>query len=72
MLAPIANPNKMLDDLEHKVYQKKVRYILLVEGGGFLSSILLHLQNLIVIIIMNFGIVSVILIVGKVALIRRK
>lgn len=67
-VVPVENPNKPLDNLEHKVYGRRARTILILELVMLGVSLLLKWKRLMIIITMNFCIVGYILIAGVIKL----
>lgn len=64
LLAPVENPKKHLDILEQKVYRKRTRTILTIEGSMLLIGYLNDWNKLILAICMSFTLCSFNLILG--------
>jgi len=64
LLAPVENPKKHLDMVEQKVYRKRTRTILAIEGIMLLIGYLNDWEKLIFAICMNFTLCSLNLILG--------
>lgn len=58
-MAPIGNQNKSLDSVEHKVYRKRTRYILAVEGVLFMLAVCFEWKDLQMVITSCFAVVAV-------------
>lgn len=67
-LVPVENPNKQLDVLEHRVYGRRAKTILIIELVMLGVSLLLKWKRLVIVITMNFCMVGVILIAGVIKL----
>lgn len=68
VLVPVENPNKPLDDLEHRVYGRRAKTILIIELVMLGVSLLLKWKRLMIVITMNFCMVGFILIAGVIKL----
>lgn len=67
-MAPVENNNKHLDQAEQKVYRKRTRMILTLECMLFIFALVLDLKELVVVITIDFFIVSVSLLAGRIKL----
>ena len=65
MNAPVDHENKVLDVTERRVYRKRARIVLILEGILFVIAWMFGLGNLMAIIVMCFSIVGVSLVMGK-------
>lgn len=73
VMAPVENDNKHLDKVECRVYRKRTRVILLLESLLFVLAFVIAWKELIVVVAMDFFIVCVVLITGRVKmLVSRK
>ena len=68
LLAPVENDNKRLELVEYRVYRKRARIILLLEGTLFATAVTFKWEELIAVITIVFFIVGMSLIIGKVKL----
>ena len=68
LLAPVENDNKRLELVEYRVYRKRARIILLLEGTLFATAVTFKWEELIAVITIGFFIVGMSLIIGKVKL----
>ena len=66
MMAPVENDNKILDQTEHRIYRKRTRLILLLEGTLFILAVFFGWKKLTVVLTIVFFIVSISLLAGKV------
>lgn len=67
-MAPVGNANKHLDEIEYKVYRKRTRVILLLEALLFAVAVIFDWEGLVTVETMNFFIVCIALIAGRVRL----
>lgn len=67
-MAPVENNNKHLDQAEQKVYRKRTRMILMLECMLFIFALVLDLKGLVVVIAIDFFIVSISLLAGRIKL----
>lgn len=58
MKAPVDHENKVLDAIERRVYRKRTRIVLALEGVLFVMACWFGLENLMAVITMCFGIVG--------------
>lgn len=72
LMAPVENGNKHLDQDEHRVYRKRARLILLSEGALFMAAVAFGWKKLVVVITIDFFIVGVSLVAGRVKLWKQK
>ncbi len=63
--APIGNASKVLDVVEQKVYRKRTRIILILESALFAMAWVFECEVLLAVIAMCFGIVGMLLVMGK-------
>lgn len=68
MLAPMGNPSKELDEVEHKIYKIRSRSILALEGIIFLLALCFKWSILVRSISMTFFLVSISLLMGAIKL----
>ena len=68
IMAPVENNNKHLDQTEQKVYRRRTRMILTLECMLFIFALVLNLKELVVVIAIDFFIVSVSLLAGRIKL----
>lgn len=68
IIAPVENNSKRLDQTEQKVYRKRTRIILTLECMLFIFALVLDLKELVVVITIDFFIVGVSLLAGKIKL----
>lgn len=68
LMSPVENSNKRLDEMEYKVYKRRTRILLILEGILFVLAWYLHWKNLFVVITMCFMIVGISVLAGKVKL----
>lgn len=68
IMAPVENNSKHLDQTEQKVYRKRTRMILTLECMLFIFALVLDLKELVVAITIDFFIVSISLLAGKIKL----
>ena len=68
LLDPVENDNKRLELVEYRVYRKRARIILLLEGTLFATAVTFKWEELIAVITIVFFIVGMSLIIGKVKL----
>lgn len=71
-MAPVGNDNKHLDEIEYKVYRKRTRMILLLEALLFVVAVGFGWERLIAVETMDFFIVCVALIAGRVKLLASR
>ncbi len=71
-MAPVGNDNKHLDQAECKVYRKRTKMLLLLEGILFLAAVVFGWRELVVVVTMDFFIVGVSLVAGRIKLQMRK
>ncbi|MCM1186994.1 MAG: accessory gene regulator B family protein [Lachnoclostridium sp.] len=64
-MAPVENHNKCLDLTEYRVYKKRTRLLLLLEGTLFVAAVFFRLRELITVITIDFFIVGISLVAGK-------
>lgn len=64
LLAPVANPNKPLDDTEWDVYRRRARMIAVSEVMIALVCLWIHQENIMRCIAWSMATMSVILILG--------
>ncbi len=69
-MAPVGSQNKILDGLEQKVYRKRTRAVLALEGAVFMAAFTLGLETLSCLIMTGFAIVGFSLVAGKIKLKR--
>ena len=65
LMAPVENDNKLLDQAEYRVYRKRTRVILFVEGILFILAVSFGWKELIVVLTIVFFVVGTSLIAGK-------
>lgn len=65
-LAPVGSPNKPLDKLEYKVYRKKARGILMLEGVLLCVAIVFQWKGLVIAITISFFMVGISVFAGKI------
>lgn len=68
LTAPVGNRNKLLDDVEQKVYRKRTRIILLLESTLLILAFVFGWKELYIVITMCFAIVGTTLLAGKIKL----
>lgn len=68
LIAPVENDNKHLDQAEFKVYRKRTRIILFLEGTLFVPALAFDWKKLVIVITIDFFIAGISLLVGKVKL----
>lgn len=68
IMAPVENNNKHLDQTEQKVYRKRTRIVLLLECILFIFALVFNLKKLIVVLTIDFFIVSISLFSGRIKL----
>lgn len=68
-MAPVGNQNKMLDELERRVYKKRTRIVLVLEGILFAGAFALEWNVLSTLIMIGFAVVGVSVIAGQESLI---
>lgn len=68
LMAPVENDNKHLDQAEFKVYRKRTRIILFLEGTLFVTALAFDWEKLVIVITIDFFIVGISLLAGKVKL----
>lgn len=69
-MAPVENGNKRLDSVEYRVYRQRTRKILLLEVLLFVLSLTFGWEDLVIVITMVFSIVCVVLVTGKVKMLK--
>lgn len=72
LMAPVENDNKHLDQAEYRVYRKRARLILILETVLFILAVVFIWKELVVAITIDFFIVGVSLLAGKIKLQRKK
>lgn len=72
LMAPVENGNKHLDHDEHRIYRKRTRLILLSEGALFVVAVAFGWEKLVTVITIDFFIVGVSLVTGRVKLWEQK
>lgn len=70
IMAPVENGNKRLDSVEYRVYRQRTRKILLLEELLFVLSLTFGWEDLVIVITMVFSIVCVVLVTGKVKMLK--
>lgn len=65
MKAPVDHENKVLDMTEQRVYRKRTRVVLVLEGVLFVMAWIFGLENLMVVIAMCFSITAISLVAGN-------
>ena len=70
IMAPVENGNKRLDSVEYRVYRQRTRKILLLEVLLFVLSLTFGWEDLVIGITMVFSIVCVVLVTGKVKMLK--
>ncbi|MCM1091393.1 MAG: accessory gene regulator B family protein [Muribaculum sp.] len=70
LMAPVENDSKPLDQTEYRVYRKRTRVILSVEAMLFIVAIVFAWKELVVAITIDFFIVGVSLMAGRIKLQR--
>jgi len=65
-MAPVENDNKLLDQTEYRIYRKRTRLVLLLEGTLFMLALFLGWKELTVVLTIVFFIVGISLLAGKV------
>lgn len=70
IMAPVENGNKRLDSVEYRVYRQRTRKILLLEVLLFVLSLTFGWEDLVIVITMVFSIVCVVLVTGKVKMLK--
>lgn len=68
IMVPVENNNKHLDQTEQKVYRRRTRMILTLECMLFIFALVLNLKELAVVVAIDFFIVSVSLLAGRIKL----
>lgn len=68
IMAPVENNSKHLDQTEQKVYRKRTRMILTLECMLFIFALVLDLRKLVIVIAIDFFIVSISLVTGSIKL----
>lgn len=68
LMAPVENDNKHLDQAEFKVYRKRTRIVLFLEGTLFVTALAFDWEMLVIVITIDFFIVGISLLAGKVKL----
>lgn len=71
-MAPVENANKHLDEAEYRVYRKRTRTILLLEDLVFIVAFIFCMEELVIVGAMNFFIVCVAVITGRVKLLMNR
>lgn len=71
-MAPVENGNKHLDQDEHQIYRKRARVILVSEGVLFLVAVTVYWKELVVVITIDFFVVGVSLVTGRIKLWKQK
>lgn len=71
-MAPVENGNKHLDHDEHRIYRKRTRLILLSEGALFVMAAAFGWKKLVTAITIDFFIVGVSLVTGRVKLWKQR
>ena len=66
VMAPVENDNKLLDQTEYRIYRKRTRLVLLLEGILFMLASFLGWKELMVVLTIVFFIVGISLLAGKV------
>ena len=66
VMAPVENDNKLLDQTEYRIYRKRTRLVLLLEGTLFMLALFLGWKELTVVLTIVFFIVGISLLAGKV------
>ena len=72
LMAPVENGNKHLDQDEHQIYRKRARVILVSEGVLFLVAVTVYWKELVVVITIDFFVVGVSLVTGRIKLWKQK
>ena len=72
LLAPIGTENKPLDDIEHRIYQKRTRIIVLVETILAVFTLYEGISVIYLPIVMAFLISSALLVMGCIKLRKNK
>ena len=67
ILSPVDNPSKELDVVEHKVYRRRTRLVLVVEGSILLLALYFQLDFVTKSIVIAYFIVSVSLLMGLIS-----
>ncbi len=67
-MAPVGNQNKLLDEMEQKVYRKRTRIVLLLESILLIPACVFGWKELLMVIAMCFSIVGTTLLAGKIKL----
>lgn len=67
-MAPVGNDNKHLDQVEYKVYRRRTRMLLLLEGVLFVTAAVFGWKDLVVVVTMDFFIVGISLVAGRIKL----
>ena len=70
IMAPVENGNKRLDSVEYRAYRQRTRKILLLEVLLFVLSLTFGWEDLVIVITMVFSIVCVVLVTGKVKMLK--
>lgn len=68
LLVPVDNPSKKLDKAEHKIYRKRSRKILALEGAFFLAAVWFEWKTVVRSTAMTFFLVGMSLVMGAVKL----
>lgn len=63
--APVEDQHKPLDKIEHAVYQKRTRIVLIIEFVLFAASFFLHVQRLFICLTWAVASAAILLILGK-------
>lgn len=71
LLAPVGNPNKLLDEKEHKVYQKRSRIVLTLEGILLVLAYCCRWTSLLAVTVSCFFMVGTSLLAGRMNLKHR-
>lgn len=66
VMAPVENDNKLLDQTERRIYRKRTRLVLLLEGTLFMLALFFGWKELTVVLTIVFFIVGISLMAGKV------
>lgn len=67
-MAPVGNQNKLLDEMEQKVYRKRTRIVLFLESMLLILACVFDWKELLMVITMCFSIVGMTILAGKIKL----
>ncbi len=67
-MAPVENHKKPLDQVEYRVYRRRTRILLLLEGILFIAAFVLDWKELMIALTIDFFVVAVSLLAGRIKL----